>query len=72
MNDADLDSAVVAAHQAIFANAGQMCCAGSRTFVQSGIYEEFVTRSREMALKRKVGNPWKVETQQGIFTIIKY
>lgn len=65
LNDVDLDSAVEAAHEAIFANAGQVCCAGSRTFVQSGIYDQFVMKSRERALNRKVGDPWKMETEQG-------
>ena len=34
MADADLSQAVEIAHEAIFANHGQNCCAGSRTFVQ--------------------------------------
>ena len=34
MADADLTKAVEIAHEAIFANHGQNCCAGSRTFVQ--------------------------------------
>ena len=34
MADCDLDKAVEIAHEAIFANHGQNCCAGSRTFVQ--------------------------------------
>ncbi len=42
-----------------------MCCAGSRTFVQEGIYDEFVKRSVEFAKKRKVGNPFAPDTVQG-------
>ncbi len=42
-----------------------MCCAGSRTFVQEGIYDEFVKRSVELAKKRKVGNPFAPDTVQG-------
>lgn len=34
----DLDEAVLIAHNAIFANHGQNCCAGSRTFVHENIY----------------------------------
>lgn len=30
LNDVDLDAAVDAANDAIFVNAGQVCCAGSR------------------------------------------
>jgi len=65
LNDVDLDEAVAAAHEAIFANSGQVCCAGSRTFVQSGIYDQFVIKSRTMAQSRKVGDPWDIETEQG-------
>lgn len=39
LNDANVDEAVEIAHNAIFANHGQNCCAGSRTFVQEGIYD---------------------------------
>ncbi len=35
----DLDAAALICYNAIFANHGQNCCAGSRTFVQEGIYE---------------------------------
>lgn len=65
LNDVDLDIAVEGAHDAIFANAGQVCCAGSRTFVQSGIHDEFVKRSIAFAKNRKVGNPWEMDTKQG-------
>jgi len=34
-------------------------------FVQEKIYDEFVKRSKELALKRIVGDPFKAETQQG-------
>jgi len=65
LNDVDLDAAVEAANDAIFVNAGQVCCAGSRTFVQSGIYDKFVEKAREKAMKRSVGDPWDMRTQQG-------
>lgn len=42
--DADVASAVETAHQAVFFNQGQACCAGSRTFIESKIYDEFVQR----------------------------
>lgn len=42
--DVDIGAAVESAHQAIFFNQGQVCCAGSRTFVQDSIYDEFVER----------------------------
>ncbi|XP_037051170.1 aldehyde dehydrogenase X, mitochondrial-like [Bradysia coprophila] len=64
-DDVDLDEAVPLAQDAIFVNHGQVCCAGSRTFVQEGIYDEFVKRSVELAKKRKVGNPFAPDTVQG-------
>lgn len=39
LNDANVEEAAEIAHNAIFANHGQNCCAGSRTFVQEGIYD---------------------------------
>ena len=53
------------AHNAIFANHGQNCCAGSRTFVHESIYEKFVEKAKELAEGRKVGDPFKVDTAQG-------
>ena len=44
---------------------GQCCCAGSRTFVEDGIYDEFVERSAARAKNRKVGNPFDVSVEQG-------
>ncbi|ETN58358.1 aldehyde dehydrogenase [Anopheles darlingi] len=64
-NDADLDEAVEIAHNAIFANHGQNCCAGSRTFVQEGIYDAFVAKAAEMARQRKVGDAFQEGVQQG-------
>lgn len=53
------------AHLAIFFNQGQCCCAGSRTYVQESIYDEFVELSVEKAKKRVVGNPFNLQTEQG-------
>lgn len=60
-----MDEAVEIAHNAIFANHGQNCCAGSRTFVQSGIYDAFVQKAVEKAKARKVGNPFEDGVEQG-------
>lgn len=60
-----VEEAVEIAHNAIFANHGQNCCAGSRTFVQSGIYDKFVKLAAEKAKVRKVGNPFTEGVQQG-------
>ncbi|KAM3963707.1 aldehyde dehydrogenase 1A1-like [Aphomia sociella] len=63
-NDADVENAAKIAHNATFANAGQCCVAGTRIYVQSGIYDEFVRRAAEIARKRTVGNPY-LDVQQG-------
>ena len=60
----DLDEAVDIAHAAIFNNHGQNCCAGSRTFVQAGIYDKFVAKAKAKAEGRKVGDPW-TDVEQG-------
>ncbi|HLO84728.1 MAG TPA: aldehyde dehydrogenase family protein [Nostocaceae cyanobacterium] len=63
--DADIDAAIESAHEAIFFNQGQCCCAGSRLFVEETIYDEFVARSVERAKKRVVGDPFDENTNQG-------
>lgn len=60
-----MDYAVETAHFGLFFNMGQCCCAGSRTFVEDKIYDEFVERSAERAKKRTVGNPFDTNTEQG-------
>ena len=44
---------------------GQVCCAGSRIFVQDTIYDEFVGRLVDAFNKVKVGLPWNDDTQMG-------
>ncbi|XP_020614743.1 aldehyde dehydrogenase 9-like, partial [Orbicella faveolata] len=63
--DTDMDLAVEFAHRALFFNQGQCCCAGSRTFVQDTIYDEFVKKSAERAQKCTVGDPFGEATEQG-------
>ncbi|KAL4639135.1 hypothetical protein ACB092_03G196000 [Castanea dentata] len=63
--DADVDKAVELAHQALFFNQGECCAAGSRTFVHERIYDEFVEKAKQRALKRSVGDPFKEGTEQG-------
>ncbi|KAI8422643.1 hypothetical protein MSG28_006420 [Choristoneura fumiferana] len=57
-NDADVEKAAQIAHAAAFANGGQCCCAGTRTYVQSGVYDQFVQKASEIAKSRSVGNPF--------------
>ena len=63
--DANLDKAVPAAANAVFANAGQICSAGTRLFVQSSIHDEFMERLVEHSRTIRVGDPLDPETQIG-------
>jgi len=63
--DADLDMAVSGAMTGIFFNQGEVCCAGSRIFVEDGIHDAFVERFKAAADSRRLGNPFSPETQQG-------
>ncbi|MDR7154076.1 aldehyde dehydrogenase (NAD+) [Sphingobium xenophagum] len=63
--DADLDKAVPAAAMAVFANAGQICSAGTRLFVQSSIHDEFMERLAAFTKTIKVGDPLDPTTQMG-------
>jgi len=64
-DDADVDFAVETAHEALFSNHGQSCCAGSRTYVHEKIYDEFVKKAVAKAQARKVGNPFDESVKQG-------
>src|ERR1700755_2586209 len=63
--DADLDAAVPGAAMAVFANSGQICSAGTRLFVESKVYDEFVGRVAEFGKKLNVGNGLDPNTQIG-------
>lgn len=64
-DDADLDQAVAWAHKGIFFNHGQCCCAGSRVYVQSSIYDKFLAKFKEYTSKTKLGDPHDDDTFQG-------
>lgn len=63
--DADLDNAVSWAVRAVFSNAGQVCLAGSRVFVQRAVYDEFVARFVAAAEALRLGDPKDPATQLG-------
>lgn len=64
-DDAQLDKAIEGAQIGILFNQGQVCCAGSRIFVQEGIYDEFVKKLGEAFEKVVVGDPLDMKTQVG-------
>jgi aminomuconate-semialdehyde/2-hydroxymuconate-6-semialdehyde dehydrogenase len=64
-DDAEIDNAVNWAVQAIFRNAGQVCLAGSRLYVQNGIYDEFLRRYKLATESMKIGDPKDPSTEFG-------
>lgn len=64
-NDADLEQAIKWTGHGIFFNHGQVCCAGSRIFVQSGVYDEFLKKFTAHAAGLKLGDPFQKDTYQG-------
>ncbi|XP_071449716.1 aldehyde dehydrogenase, mitochondrial isoform X2 [Hetaerina americana] len=65
LKDVDMKFAVESSHQGLFFNQGQVCCAGSRSFVDASIYDEFVEKSSARAERRIVGDPFNPKTEQG-------
>jgi aldehyde dehydrogenase (NAD+) len=63
--DADLAKAVPGAAMSVFTNSGQICCAGTRIFVERPIYAEFVDSVAQFANSLKVGNSLDPETKIG-------
>lgn len=63
--DADLDAAVGWSIKAIFTNAGQVCLAGSRLYVERPAYEEFLARFVEAAEALRIGDPMDPATEIG-------
>jgi aldehyde dehydrogenase (NAD+) len=63
--DADLDAAVPGAGMAVFANAGQICSAGTRLFVERAIYDEFTARVAKYGRGLQVGDGLDPATQVG-------
>jgi succinate-semialdehyde dehydrogenase/glutarate-semialdehyde dehydrogenase len=54
-DDADLDAAVDGLIASKFRNAGQTCVCANRTYVQTGVYDEFVERVAEKVTRMVVG-----------------
>lgn len=64
-NDANIENAISWVNFGIFFNHGQCCCAGSRVYVQSGIYDKFVEAFKARTAKNVVGDPFAADTFQG-------
>ncbi|KAI0153951.1 aldehyde dehydrogenase [Pestalotiopsis sp. NC0098] len=64
-NDADIEQAISWVNFGIYYNHGQCCCAGSRIYVQEGIYDKFVEAFKKRAEANAVGDPFHNDTFQG-------
>ncbi|CCH46683.1 Retinal dehydrogenase [Wickerhamomyces ciferrii] len=49
----------------IFYNNGEVCCAGSRIYVQSGIYDKIVSKLVEKTKSLKIGDPFDKDVFHG-------
>lgn len=65
LDDADLEMAVDGSLYAAFFHAGQCCTAGTRLFVQEGIYDAFLPRFLAKASAIQLGDPALKETDMG-------
>ena len=63
--DADFETAVDYALFGIYANAGQVCSAGSRLILQASLHDRFVERLVERAKKIRVGDGFDPQTEMG-------
>jgi len=64
-NDAEQENSLNGITAGIFGASGQSCIAGSRLYIQSGIYNEFLDKLVAKAEKIKLGAPMDKDTQMG-------
>ncbi|KAK9453094.1 aldehyde dehydrogenase domain-containing protein [Dipodascopsis uninucleata] len=67
-DDCDIDNTIENIIRGIFFNGGEVCSAGSRLYVQAGIYDTLVAKLKETVEKIKVGNPFDEGVFQGAQT----
>ena len=63
--DAPIDQAIEGVITGIYFNQGHVCCAGSRLFVQEGIYSKVIKKLRDRIQTLRVGNPLDKNTDIG-------
>ena len=64
-DDADLDLALEGSVLAMFRHSGQVCLAGTRLYVQSGIYDRFVAQYLARVKALRVGDPQSPDSDLG-------
>ena len=70
-DDADQENALNGITAGIFGASGQSCIAGSRLYIQSNIYDDFLNKLIDKANNIKLGPPMSVETQMGPLNSLK-
>lgn len=63
--DADLEQAIIGAAHATFFNAGQVCYAGTRLYVEHSVYDAVVAGVSAAVGKMSIGSPFDPETDIG-------
>jgi len=63
--DAPIDQAIEGIITGIYFNQGHVCCAGSRLFVQEGVYPTVIKKLRDRIQTLRVGNPLDKNTDIG-------
>lgn len=63
--DAPIDQAIEGVINGIYFNQGHVCCAGSRLFVQEGIYGTVIRKLRDRIRTLRVGDPLDKNTDVG-------
>jgi phenylacetaldehyde dehydrogenase len=64
-HDADLETTIPGVASAIFFNHGQCCCAGSRLYIEKGIFDQVVAGVADQAKQIKMGPGLDCSTQMG-------
>ena len=64
-DDMQWDKAVEGVCMGILFNQGQVCCAGSRVYVQDTVYDKFMEAVKTKFEAVKVGLPWEKDTMMG-------
>ncbi len=65
MKDADLEAAIPAAANAAFANAGQICSAGTRLYIEREVYDRVVEGIADIAGRIRLGDGRDAATEMG-------
>jgi len=63
--DSDLDAAVQGALLGIFLNQGEVCCAGSRLYIEASVYDDVLGRVVERAGEIALGHGLDDDTEMG-------